>query len=612
MFGKAVSLIVIVASTVVLSQECLAEVVGFEDISIPVNSDIDAADFQSGSLLFDISHDQSNFLNGSVPDFSYNGSTYLFVSGAYDPSVPGWVYPTVTITHVTGVPFDLNSIDLAETLLGSEVYTVRLTGNLAAGGSVTRDIILDGLTDGFGGVPDFETFSDFNTSWDGLISVTLQTLTGNRHGTWSLDQVIFDWVPDNCPGIDNPGQEDTDSDNIGDACDNCVYDHNPGQADTDGDGIGDACEINDVDGDGWDAANDNCVDVANPDQANADSDEYGDACDNCTDTANNGQEDADGDGIGDACDVPGISVLQTIDFEEIAIPPNSYIDSENFTSMSFSFEVANGEANFLNGEVLFGSLDEPVAYNGSTYFFSHGFYDPSPSPDNPSKAIGWVYPSTVMTRQDGGAFDLRQLDISETLLSAGAHEVEIVGAHPDDSTETRNVTLDLLVDGTGPRVDFETLLFDYKWAELTSVTFTALSGAREAEWAIDNLIVGTLDCFDQDGDGLCDHEDLCPEIYDDNTDTNLDGIGDACQCGDIDGDGDLTPADVLAILYVIWGFPEYADPLSNWALGDLTGDGLTDNDDAIAIHLAITGYEHYLPSSTRWICGPDSTPPPGW
>ena len=64
-------------------------------------------------------------------------------------------------------------------------------------------------------------------------------------------------VSDNCPFVDNPGQEDVlDGDGVGDICDNCPNDANSNQADWDCDDIGDVCE--DSDADGLNDDQDNC------------------------------------------------------------------------------------------------------------------------------------------------------------------------------------------------------------------------------------------------------------------------------------------------------------------------------------------------------------------
>jgi len=132
---------------------------------------------------------------------------------------------------------------------------------------------------------------------------------------------------DNCPGVPNADQIDSDGDGRGDRCDedddndtlrdeadNCRTVPNLDQTRTKHPVYGDEC-LFDRDSDGTIDAEDNCRGTFNADQLDSEGDGVGDLCDadddndalfdevdNCSKRSNKNQADGDGDRIGDACD----------------------------------------------------------------------------------------------------------------------------------------------------------------------------------------------------------------------------------------------------------------------------------------------------------------------
>jgi hypothetical protein len=95
-----------------------------------------------------------------------------------------------------------------------------------------------------------------------------------------------------------------------------------------------------------------------------------------------------------------------------------------------------------------------------------------------------------------------------------------------------------------------------------------------------NQLGGTL--ADRDGDGIPDARDDCPYFANPaQTDTDHDGRGDACECGDQNGDGRNTVADLIAINLAIFN-PALVTPLC-----DANNDGQCNVTDIIAANIEI-------------------------
>ena len=176
---------------------------------------------------------------------------------------------------------------------------------------------LDSDADGIPDVSDLCPYVPAPGGLDGNIDTD-----GDGLGDDCDDVVDFDGdgvvdAEDNCPGVANADQANTDDDGsgldvLGDACDGC-----PGPEaispcgemccyDADGDGLIGGGWLGNPPGpigmcmppSSWE---DNCPWVANEDQADVDKDGVGDACDNCPHTPNPHQWDSNGDGKGDEC-----------------------------------------------------------------------------------------------------------------------------------------------------------------------------------------------------------------------------------------------------------------------------------------------------------------------
>ena len=100
--------------------------------------------------------------------------------------------------------------------------------------------------------------------------------------------------------------------------------------------------------------------------------------------------------------------------------------------------------------------------------------------------------------------------------------------------------------------------------------------------------------LDADGDGVPNLLDTCPfYATPEQVDTDGNGRGDACECGDQNGDGALSVSDIVAINEAVFG-GQPASPLC-----DANGDGACNVVDIVAVNAAIFGGETFCARHPR-------------
>ena len=123
----------------------------------------------------------------------------------------------------------------------------------------------------------------------------------------------------------------------------------------------------------------------------------------------------------------------------------------------------------------------------------------------------------------------------------------------------------------------------------------------ETRWTCSGASPTVCTMVDTDGDSVPDLIDNCPYTYNpDQTDSVGNGIGDACRCGDVSGDGIVNGNDQTILSRSLVGLPPYGSvqAMPGYEKCDVNGDGVCNNNDATIIGRAAIG----LPPGVKQTC----------